>query len=93
MNTKYNPKTNLVEEVFAELDKLMLKNARADAKNGKPWPSKGAGKEKHYRKQIAKAIHQLNKNKTFFKNQYTGYKERCRKFIRSRGKRLKTSRY
>ena len=64
---------NLVEEVFAELDKLMLKNARTDAKNEKPWPSKGAGKEKHYRKQIEKAIHQLNRNKTFFKKQLRCY--------------------
>ena len=93
MNIKYNPKKNLVEEVFAELDRLMLKNGRADAKRGKPWPSKGADKEKFWRKQIVKAIHQLNKNKPFFKNQYAGYKGRCRKFIKSRGKRLKTSKY
>ena len=92
-NLLYNPKLNLVEEVFAELDRTMLQNQRADSEKGKPWPQKGAGKEKFWKKQLTKAVHQVNRNKQYFKNQYAGFKGRCKLFIKSRGKRLRTSKY
>ena len=94
IHAAYNPKLNLVEETFAKIDRQMLKNQREDSKNNKPWPQKGAGKETFWKKQLTKAIHQVNKDKQYFKNQYRTYKEgRCEKFIKSRGKRLKTSKY
>ena len=92
-NLLYNPKLNLVEEVFAELDRTMLQNQRADSEKGKPWPQKGAGKEKFWKKQLTKAVHQVNRNKQYFKKQYAGFKDRCKLFIKSRGKRLRTSKY
>ena len=93
IHAAYNPKMNLVEETFAKIDRHMLKNQRADSKRNKPWPQKGAGKETFWKKQLTKAIHQVNNDKQFFKNQYRTYKERCEKFIKSRGKRLKISKY
>ena len=85
---------NLVEETFAKIDRQMLLNQRADAKKNKMWPSKGAGKEVFWTKQLTKAVHQVNKDKQFFKNQYASYKsKRCAEFIESRGKRLKISKY
>ena len=93
VHAAFNPKMNLVEETFAEIDRVMLKNQRADAKRKKPWPSKGAGKEKFWRRQLRKAVKQVSRNKVFFKKQYTGYKTRCKAFIKSRGKRLRTSKW
>ena len=84
---------NLVEETFAKIDRQMLKNQREDAKRNKHWPQKGAGKEKFWRKQLEKAVNQVNMDKDFFKKQYKSYKERCHKFIASKGKRLKTTKY
>ena len=94
IHAAYNPKMNLVEETFAKIDRQMLLNQRADAKKNKIWPSKGAGKEVFWTKQLTKAVHQVNKDKQFFKNQYASYKsKRCSEFIESRGKRLKISKY
>ncbi len=39
------------------------------------------------------AIRRLNKNKEYFKNQYATYKERCNDFIKTRGKRLRKSKW
>ena len=51
-------------------------------------------KEKFWKKQLEKAVNQVNRDKDFFKNQYKSYKtKRCQKFIQSRGKRLKTTKY
>ena len=94
IHAAYNPKMNLVEETFAKIDRQMLLNQRADAKRNKHWPAKGAGKEVFWKRQLTKAIQQVNKNKQFFKNQYATYKSRrCSEFIESRGKRLKISKY
>ena len=93
IHAAYNPKINLVEETFAEMDRQMLKNQRADSLNNKPWPMKGVGKEKFWRKQLKKAVNQLNKRPHVFRNQYAGFKGRCEAFIKSRGKRLKTSKW
>ena len=93
IHAAYNPKINLVEETFAEIDRLMLKNQRADSLNNKPWPMKGIGKEKFWRKQLKKAVDQLNRNRQIFRRQYAGFKVRCEAFIKSRGKRLKTSKW
>ena len=85
---------NLVEETFAKIDRQMLKNQREDAQKNKHWPQKGAGKEKFWKKELEKAVNQVNRDKDFFKSQYKSYKtKRCQKFIKSKGKRLKTTKY
>lgn len=94
IHAAFNPKMNLAEETFAQLDRIMTKNKIKDEKK-KPgsWILKGAGKKKFWVKQLKKAIRQLNKDKDFFINQYNGYLKRCDAYIRSRGKRLKTSKW
>ena len=93
VHAAYNPKMNMVEETFAAIDSAMLKNQRADAKQGKPLLEKGAGKETFWKKQLQKAVHQVNNQKHIFQNQYAGFKVRCQQLIKSRGKRLRTSKY
>ena len=93
IHAAFNPKMNLVEETFAEIDRQMLLNQRADAKKGKPWPTKGAGKEKKWVQQLRKAVKQVHQKKHIFQKQYAGYKTRCKAFIKSRGKRLRTSKW
>ena len=88
-----HPKFNLAEEVFAKIDRQMLENKIADAKKNKIWIAKGAGKQKFWTKQLKKAINQVNKDKEFFINQYKSYKKRCNALIKSRGKRLRTSKW
>ena len=44
IHASYNPKMNCVEELFAELDQIMLKNSRDDAKQNQPWPTGGPNK-------------------------------------------------
>ena len=93
MHASYNPKLNLVEEVFGKIDSTMLKMQRADAKNGKPWPEKGAGKETFWKEKLEEAVHKVKYDKEFFQRQYAGFKGRGKAFIKSRGKRLRTSKY
>ena len=94
IHAAFNPKMNLVEETFAQLDRIMTANKIKDANNNKKWIVRGSGKKKFWKRQLRKAIRQLNKDKEFFINQYTTYKEtRCDEFIKSRGKRLKTSKW
>ena len=93
VHAAYNPKMNLVEETFAKIDRQMLKNQRADIKRKKLWPQKGAGKERFWKRQLGKAVRQVNNDKHYFKNQYATYKNRCNTFIKSRGKRLEMSTY
>ena len=93
IHAAYNPKMNLVEETFAKIDRQMIKNQRVDIKRKKPWPEKGAGKERFWKRQLKKVVQQVNKDKQYFRNQYTSYKNRCKAFIKSRGKRLKRSKY
>lgn len=93
----YNPKTNLTENSFAQIDRIMRKNKIDDEKLNPPrrWIRKGANKKKWWRDELIKAINQLNADKDFFRNQHAGFLERCRNFTRrdSRGKRLKVQRY
>ena len=93
IHAAFNPKMNIVEETFAKLDRIMTENKIKDANNNKKWIIRGSGKKKFWTKQLKKAIRQLNKDKQFFINQYDTYKDRCDAFIRSRGKRLKTSKW
>jgi len=88
----YNPKMNLVENTFAELDKQMTKNMREDSTKGKSWIMHGAGKKRFWKRQLRRAIQQLNKT-DIFENQYNGYKKRCDAFIKSRGKRIKNQKW
>ena len=91
IHAAYNPNMNIVEETFAEIDRQMFLNQRVDAKRCKPWPTKGAGKEKKWITQLRKAVKQVHRKKHIFKKQHAGYKKRCKAFIKSRGKRLRTS--
>ena len=94
IHAAFNPKMNLVEETFAQLDRIMTANKIKDANNNKKWIIRGSGKKKFWKKELRKAIRQLNKNKQFFINQYATYKKtRCEEFIKSRGKRLRTSKW
>ena len=84
---------NLVEETFARLDRQLLENKRADALKGISWIVERTERKKFWKKQLRKAIRQVNKDKQYFLNQYATYKDRCKAFIKSRGKRLKTSKW
>ena len=93
IHAAYNPKLNLAENVFAELDRQLMKNKRADAEKGKTWLVQRTKRRAFWKRQVRRAIRQVNKNKSFFENQYDGFKGRCEAFIASRGKRLKTSKW
>ena len=88
---------NIAEEAFAQLDRILTTNKRKDAANGKPWYNKyrndTAAKKKWWKRQITKAINQLNKDDEWFQKTYGSSYNRCKQFIKSRGKRLKTSKY
>jgi hypothetical protein len=93
IHAAYNPPLNLVENVFAELDRGMFRKQKADALRGAKWPTKGAGKETFWKARLIETIAELNEDKQYFANLYDGYMKRCRAFRKSRGKRLKTSKY
>ena len=93
IHAAYNPKLNLTENVFAELDRQLLKNKRADVLKGKIWLIQRTKRKTFWKRQVRRAIRQVNKNKEFFTNQYASFKSRCQAFIASRGKRLKTSKW
>ena len=93
IHAAYNPKLNLTENVFAELDRQLLKNKRADIEKGKTWLVQRTKRKVFWKRQVRKAIRQVNKNKEYFANQYASFKTRCQAFIASRGKRLKTSKW
>ena len=93
VHAAYNPKLNLAENVFAELDRQLLKNKRADNEKGKTWLVQRTKRRTFWKRQVRRAIRQVNKDKEFFENQYAGFKVRCQAFIASRGKRLKTSKW
>ena len=42
---------------------------------------------------LEEAIVELDEDKQFFANMYNGFLKRCKAFRRSRGKRLKTSKW
>ncbi len=93
IHAAYNPKLNLVEETFAEIDRQLLKNKRSDAVKGISWLVQKTKRKAFWKRQLRKAIKQVNKDKDFFRNQYDGYHKRCKAFIKTRGKRLKTSKW
>ena len=93
IHASFNPKLNLVEETFARIDRQMLLNKRADALEGNIWPMKGSGKKSFWTLQLVQAIEEVNRDTAWFRNQYRGFKERCRKQVISRGKRLLTQKY
>ena len=93
IHASFNPKMNLAEEAFAELGRIIHKNQQADEIAGRKWIKRGPGKKALWKRQIRKAIKQLNKNPLFFHNQYDTFKKRCDAYIESRGKRLKTSKW
>ena len=93
IHAAYNPKLNLAENVFAELDRQLMKNKRADTEKGKTWLVQRTKRRAFWKRQVRRAIRQVNKNKAFFEKQYNGFKQRCEAFIASRGKRLKTSKW
>ena len=63
IHAAFNPKMNLAEETFAQLDRIMTKNKIEDEKK-KPgsWILKGAGKKKFWVRQLKKAIRQLKRH-------------------------------
>ena len=87
IHAAYNPKLNLAENVFAELDRQLLKNKRADNAKGKTWLIQRTKRRAFWKRQVRRAIRQVNKKKEFFENQYIGFKTRCQAFIASRGKK------
>ena len=94
VHAAFNPKMNLVEQTFAKIDRQMTLNKREDEKRGRKWIVKGAGKKRFWKRELEKAIVQVDADKEFFEKQYESYKtKRCQMFIQSRGKRLKTSKY
>ncbi len=93
IHAAYNPKLNLVEETFAEIDRQLLKDKRKDAVNGISWLVQKTKRKQFWRRQLRKAIKQVNNDKDFFENQYNSYHTRCKAFIKTRGKRLKTSKW
>ena len=93
IHAAFNPKLNLAENTFAKIDRIITANKIKDGKNGRKWPIRGAGKKKWWIKELKKAMKQLNRNKEFFRNQYNGYLTRSDAFIKSRGKRLKISKW
>ena len=97
VHAAFNPKLNLVENTFAQIDRVMTQNKIADERANPPryWIRKGAWKTRFWKRELKKAIEQLNENKQFFKNQYKSYLTRCKAYLHrdSRGKRLKTSKY
>ena len=93
VHAAYNPKMNLVEETFAEIDRTLLRMKRDDALRGNSWLVDRSHRKAFWKRKLRMAIRRVNNNKEFFKAQYAGYKKRCNAFIKSRGKRLKTSKY
>jgi hypothetical protein len=94
IHAPFNPKMNLVENTFAEIDRQLTRNKIADEKRGRKWPLKDSStKRVFWRKELEKAIRQVDDNKAFFRHQYSTLRKRCRAFIASSGKRLRTSKW
>ena len=88
-----NLKLNLVENTFSEIDAELLRMRRADAIKGISWIVQRTKRKTFWKRKLRMAIRRVDKNKDYFKAQYASYKERCDDFIRSRGKRLKKSKW
>ena len=70
VHAAYNQKLNLVEETFAEIDRQLLKNKRADELKGISWLVERTKRKQFWKIQLRKAIKKVNKDKQFFINQY-----------------------
>ena len=84
---------NMVENTFSRIDAELLAMKRADAVKGKSWIQPRTKRKAFWKRKPRMAIRRVNKDKEYFKAQYASYKERCDDFIRSRGKRLKKSKW
>ena len=101
MKAAYCPKTNLAENSFAQLDRILLQNQRLDIDAGKdPWPRHGissgdAKRKKFWQAQLERAVKELDQDKGYFRNKYASFLKRCNMYTsrKSMGKRLKTSKY
>ena len=97
----YCPKTNLAENSFAQLDRILLRNQLLDIDAGKdPWPRHGissgdADRKKFWQAQLERAVKELDEDKGYFRNKYGSFLKRCKMYTsrKSMGKRLKTSKY
>ena len=82
----YCHKTNLVENTFAQLDRILLQNQLIDIDAGRaPWPRHGLTSGEHDRKkfwrgQLERAVDELNQDKGYFQRQYAGFLKRCKMF-------------
>ncbi len=83
-----NPKLNVIENTFEEIDRVLMKLKKEDELKGKSWIIPQKKRNAFWRRKIRMAIRRVNNNKDYFKTQYTSYKERCNDFVRSRGKQL-----
>ena len=52
IHAAYNPKLNLAENVFAELDRQLMKNKRADAVKGKTWLVQRTKRRAFWKRQV-----------------------------------------
>jgi hypothetical protein len=93
VHAAYSPKTNLVEQTSARIDRQMTANKIADKQIGMDWPDKGGGKSTFWKMQLDRAIREVNEDKDYFKRQYKTFKKICRAHVQSNGKRLKTSKW
>ena len=83
-----NPKLNVIENTFEEIDRELMKLRKEDELKGKSWIIPQKKRNAFWRRKIRMAIRRVNNNKDYFKTQYASYKERCNDFVRSRGKQL-----
>ncbi len=101
VKASYCPKTNLVENSFAQLNRILLQNQMLDIEAGKdPWSRHGMTSSDEYRKkfwekELRKAVKQLNQDKAYFRNKYATFLNRCKMYTsrKSMGKRLNTTKY
>ena len=105
VKASYCPKTNLTENCFAQLDRILLRNQRLEIAAGKPaWPKHGqtSGDRAHggdlcefWKKKLKRAVRDLNQDKQYFRKLYATFLDRCKLYTsrQSRGKRLKTTKY
>ncbi len=95
VHAAYNPKMNLTENTFAEVDAQLKRNHAEDMKKIPPrvWVKSGAGKKAFWKRELERAVNQVGANKKFFVKQYNGYLKRARAFVESRGKRLTVSKW
>ena len=106
IKASYCPKTNLTENCFAQLDRILINLQRTDIESGiGSWPKHGqcsgdreqdGWRSMFWKKKLKAAICVLDEDKEYFKALYkTFITKRCKMYTarRSRGKRLRVSKY